>query len=72
MELKEFKFVTTLVLDLMMNLKIAAPFVFSQGLKQLYMRAILMIYLNQCAVQLYQTFKNCLERDCLGLLIQLW
>ena len=35
-----------------------AHFIRSQGLKQLLMKVILVIYLNQSIARLYQTYKN--------------
>ena len=61
-ELKGFKFVTTLVLVFK---KIESDektkhdtFIQSQKQKQLPMKVILMMYLNQSILQLYQTYKN--------------
>ena len=39
-----------------------APFIHPKGLKQLLMRVILMMYLNQSIVILYQTYKNLLKK----------
>ena len=48
-----------------------APFTLTQKQKQLLMRVILMMYLNQSVVQLNQTNKNLLKKVWTGLLIQL-
>ena len=48
-----------------------ACFICSEGLKQLLMRVILMVYWNQFIGTLYQTYKNQLKRDLVGLLFQL-
>ena len=74
--MKGFKFVTTLVLEFKKienydETKYKAPFIIPQKLTQLLMREILMIYLSQSIVRLYQTYKNVLERVQVGLLIQL-
>ena len=42
------------------------PFIYPQKLKQLLMRVILTIHLNQSVVILYQTYKNLLEKFGLG------
>ena len=46
----------------MMTQQSIAPFILAQQKKQLSMKATLMIYLNQSIVQLYQTYKNPLEK----------
>ena len=38
--------------------------------KQLLMKVTLMVYLNQCVIQLYQTSKGFLEKVQKGLLIK--
>ena len=48
-----------------------APFIRPQRLKQLLMRIILMMYLNQSIVRFYQTYKNFLGKVRFELLIQL-
>ena len=65
-ELKGFNKVTTL--KVMTKQKIA-PFILSQRQKQLLMRVILMMYLNQSLARLYQTRKNHLVKVTAGLLI---
>ena len=59
MELRGFKFVTTLVLESkklkMMIKQNIAPFIQTQKQKQLLMKVILIMHLNQSFVQLYQT-----------------
>ena len=45
------------------------PFIRTQKQKQLLMKAILMMNLNQSIVRLYQTYKNLLGKVCVGLLI---
>ena len=47
-----------------------ASFTRTQKQKQKLMKVILMIYLNQSIVQLYQINKNLLEKAQVGLLIQ--
>ena len=47
-----------------------APFIHSQKLKQLLMTMILMMYLNQSIAQLYQAYKNVLEKVWFSLLIK--
>ena len=44
----------------------------TQKQKLLLMKVILMIYFCQFVLQLYQTYKNILEKILVGLLIQLW
>ena len=46
-------------------------FIKSQKQKQLSMKVILMIYLNQFILRLNQTYKNFLEEVRVGLFIQL-
>ena len=46
-----------------------APFILTQRDKQLLMRVILTINLNQSVVKLSQTFKNLLKKVWTGLLI---
>ena len=48
-----------------------APFIKPQKQKKLLMKVTLMVHLNQYIVQLYQTYKNHLEKVRVGLLIQL-
>ena len=48
-----------------------APFIRPQRLKQLLMRIILMMYLNQSIVRFYQTYKNFLGNVRFELLIHL-
>ena len=48
-----------------------APFIRPQRLKQLLMKIILMMYLNQSIVRFYQTYKNFLGKVRFELLIQL-
>ena len=48
------------------------PIILTQKQKQLFMKVILMTYINQFIVQLYQTYKNHLEKIRVGLLIQLY
>ena len=45
-------------------------FILTQKQKQLSMKVVLMIYLNQSITQLYQTYKNLQEKVQAGLLIQ--
>ena len=47
------------------------PFIRPQKQKQLLMKVILMVYLDQSIVRLYQTYKNHLEKVWARLLIQL-
>ena len=47
-----------------------APFIRNQKQKQLLIRAILIMYLNQPIIQLYQTCKNLFENVRSRLLIQ--
>ena len=47
-----------------------ASFIRCQKLKQLLIRVILMTYLNQSVVRLYETYKNFFEKIWIGLLIQ--
>ena len=42
----------------------------TQKQKQLLIKVILMMYLNQSILRLYQTYKNLLEKILVGLLIQ--
>ena len=45
------------------------PFIQTQKQKPLFTKVILMIYLNQSILQLYQTHKNLYKKVQLGLLI---
>ena len=55
-------------LEVMMKQNIA-PFIRPQRLKELLVRVILMIYLNQPKVTLHQTYKNLLKNVQVVLLI---
>ena len=62
-KLKEFRFMATLVLEFKKKKEVTTKtryrhFTHPQRLKQLLMRATLVIYLNQSIVRLYQTNKN--------------
>ena len=75
-ELKGFRFVATLVVEFkkkkaMMKQNIAL-LIWPQGLKQLLMRVVLMMYLNKSVMQLFQKYENVLEKVWFWLLIQLW
>ena len=74
-ELGELKFETKLVLEFK---KIEGDdatrfntFYSISKQKQLLMKVILMMYLNQSIVRIYQTYKNHLEKVSAGLLIRL-
>ena len=71
-KLKGFKLMTTLVVEFKKtkNDDNAKPFIQTQKQKQLLMRVILMMYLYQFIVRLYQTYKNLKEKVLAGLLIQ--
>ena len=71
-KLKGFKLMTTLVVEFKKtkNNDNAKPFIQTQKQKQLLMRVILMMYLYQFIVRLYQTYKNLKEKVLAGLLIQ--
>ena len=61
-QLKVFKFVTALVIEFkkykVMIKHYMQPFTQTQKQKQLLMKKILIMYLNQSIVSLYQTLKN--------------
>ena len=71
-KLKGFKLMTTSVVEFKKtkNDDNAKPFIQTQKQKQLLMRVILMMYLYQFIVRLYQTYKNLKEKVLAGLLIQ--
>ena len=71
-KLKGFKLMTTLVVEFKKtkNDDNAKPFIQTQKQKQLLMRVILIMYLHQFIVRLYQTYKNLKEKVLAGLLIQ--
>ena len=75
-ELKGFKFVRALVLELkkkkkkMMIKQNIAPFIQTQKQKHLLMKVTLMMYLNQSIVLLYQACRSLEQKVQVGLLIQ--
>ena len=56
---------------LMLKQNIAHHFIHPQRLKQLLMRVIFKVYLNESIARLYQKQKSCLEWVTIRLLIQL-
>ena len=45
------------------------PFVLTQNQEKILMKKMLIMYLNQFIMQLYQTYKNHLEKTWIGLFI---
>ena len=72
-ESRGLKFVTTLVLvfkKIEREDKTKYDTFYLNSQKQLSKKVILMMYLNQCILQLYQAYKNLYEKVQTGLLIQ--
>ena len=71
-ELREVEFLTRFAFRMQKVIKKENMALFSrtQKQKQLLIKVILMMYLNQSILQLYQTHKNLLENIWVGLLIQ--
>ena len=73
-ELKGFKFITTLFFEFkikkLMTKQNMASFIQTQKQEQLLMKVILMMFLNQFILRLYQTYKNLQEKIQVGLLTQ--
>ena len=71
-KLRGFKFVTTLIIDFRkIESDDATKYTTKAKQKQLLIKIILMMHLNQFILKLYQTYKNHLEKFWGGLLIQL-
>ena len=74
-KLRGFKFEAILGLEFKkykMMMKQNLPlFILTKRHKQLFVKVILMTYLNQFILRLYRTYKNILEKVLIGLLIKL-
>ena len=73
-ELRGFKFVTTLIIELkkqkvMMQQNIS-PFILTRKKKQILIKVTQLMHLNRSIIRLYQTYKNILKQAEVGLLIQ--